>query len=176
MLLRIEVASSQAAMQIKESLCYASDIVAPHLITTKGCSNVDAALMTGLFKPPLVKEATSLAKSAGQKQQQPRGSFHYNHYGRQTQQTSAGANRPGRGRGQGNTQAPRGGASWYRGTGQQRGRGSFRGRGRGGRATHQGQRGGTNQYQGQYQDNTTTNAGGRVPTRPSKPPTTDRSN
>ena len=174
MLLRIEVSSSQAAMQIKESLCYASDIVAPHLITTKGCSSVDAALMAGLFKPPLVKEATSLIRSANQKQQQPRGSFHYNH-GRQTQLIPSGSTRPGRGRGHGNSQATRGGTSWNRGTNQQRGRGSFRGRGRGGRAGHQGNRGGTNQYQGQYQDNSATNAGGRVPTRPNKPPTTDRS-
>ena len=61
-LLRIEVSSSQEALAVKECLTYASDIVATHLITTKGCSNVDAALMSGLFKPPIVKQAVSLAK------------------------------------------------------------------------------------------------------------------
>ena len=107
----------------------------------------------------------SLVKTSGPKQQ-PKGTFQYSHTGRQAQQASSGTHKPGRGRGQDHNQGSRGGATWYRGAGQLRGRSSFRGRGRGGGSNHQGQRGGNNQYQGQHQDNTNTNAGDRVPTRP----------
>ena len=95
----------------------------------------------------------SLVKTSGPKQQ-PKGTFQYSHTGRQAQQASSGTHKPGRGRGQDHNQGSRGGATWYRGAGQLRGRSSFRGRGRSGGGNHQGKRGGNNQYQGQHQDNT----------------------